>query len=213
MNTAIHVLFCIAAGYFLGCINPAYIFGRLRGYDIRKQGSGNAGASNAAMMMGKRTGVIVAVLDILKTALSWWAAELVFPINRLLAPIAAVSCVFGHMYPVTMGFHGGKGLACLGGIVLAYSPKALLILFCVALAIAVITNYLCITTSVMAIVVPVYIGCVRGSLAVALILLIPAIPIIMKHRVNFRRIKEKKELRFSALWNKKEELARIGIIE
>lgn len=44
-------------------------------------------------------------------------------------------------------------------------------------------------------------------------LLIPAIPIIIKHRVNFHRIREKKELRFSALWNKKEELARIGIIE
>lgn len=213
MKTAIHILCCIAAGYFLGCINPAYIFGRLKGYDIRKQGSGNAGASNAAMMMGKATGFIVAVLDILKTALAWWIAELIFPVNRLLAPIAAVACVFGHMYPVTMGFRGGKGLACLGGIVLAYDPKSLLILLGVAFAVAVITNYLCIATSVMAVVVPLYIGYFSGSIAMAFVLLIPAIPIIMKHRINFRRIKERKELRFSALWNKKEELARIGIME
>lgn len=200
-------------GYFLGSVNPAYIFGKIRGYDIRTQGSGNAGASNAVMTMGKTAGAMVAVLDILKTSLSWWLAELIFPVNRLLAPTAAVACVFGHLYPVTMGFRGGKGLACLGGIALAYDPKTFVILLAVALGVTFIINYICITTSIMSAVVPIYIGIAEASSEIALILLLPCIPIILKHRVNFRRIREGKELHFSALWNRKEELARIGIIE
>ena len=60
-------LYCVLIGYFVGCFNPSYILGRIKGVDVKKKGSGNAGASNALMLFGKLMGVICALIDIFKT--------------------------------------------------------------------------------------------------------------------------------------------------
>lgn len=124
MNEAIAVRVVISAliGYLLGCISPSFLIGKRRGYDVRETGSKNAGASNTIIMAGKFAGVLVAVLDILKAAASWWIAAALFPELEFAGQIAGAACVLGHMFPVFLGFRGGKGFACLGGLALACGP-------------------------------------------------------------------------------------------
>ena len=105
------VLACVAIGYLIGCISPAFFAGKRRGYDVRETGSKNAGASNVLIMAGKFAGAIVALLDIFKAFGSWKLAEAIFPELPAAGMIAGASCVFGHMYPVFLGFRGGKGVS------------------------------------------------------------------------------------------------------
>ena len=64
------ILLCSLIGYFIGSVNPAYILSKLRGFDIRNRGSGNAGASNTVIIMGKKAGFLVAVFDICKAIIA-----------------------------------------------------------------------------------------------------------------------------------------------
>ena len=205
-----NILVCILIGYFAGSISPSYIIGRIKGFDIREQGSKNAGASNTLIMVGKLAFVFVAVFDIFKAWFSFWLCRRLFPEMELAGIIGGVSCVLGHIYPVFLHFHGGKGFACLAGLCLAYSPKTLLLMFFIALTIALVSNYVCIVTSLMSVIFPVYYGITTHSLLGALILAVPIIPIFSKHMINFRRIKSGDELRLSYLWKKDAELHRLG---
>lgn len=204
------VLACVAIGYLIGCISPAFFAGKRRGYDVRESGSKNAGASNVLLMAGKFAGAIVALLDIFKAFGSWKLAEAIFPELPAAGMIAGASCVFGHMYPVFLGFRGGKGLACLGGLALAGGARMLLIMLAVALLIALISNYICIVAVSMSLIIPLYFGLSTGCVPGALILALPAPLIIYKHRENFRRIAEGKEIRLSFLWKRDSELERAG---
>lgn len=206
----LHIASCILIGYSLGCISPSYIMGKINGIDVRKSGSKNAGASNVLLLVGKLTGVLVALLDIFKAAASWWICAAVFPEIELAGLIGGVACIMGHLSPLVLGFHGGKGLACLGGVILAYSPNSFLLMLCFALVIGLVTNYVCIVTVSMSLIFPAYYYFITGSLVGAAILAVPSVPITIKHFENFRRIKEGKEFRLSFLWDKQGELLRTG---
>lgn len=201
---------CILLGYLLGSVSPSFLIGKLRGYDVRKSGSGNAGASNTVIMAGKLAGLFVALLDILKAAGSWWICQALFPELAVAGPVAGVACLLGHLFPVFLHFRGGKGLACLGGLALACSPRTLLIMLGVALLIAVLTNYVCIVAVSMSVILPLYYWYLTGFVPGACILAVPIVPIFCKHLINFRRIREGKELRLSYVFNKQKELDRIG---
>lgn len=209
-ESILKILACILAGYLLGCLSPAFIIGLFKGYDVRKSGSNNAGASNTVIMAGKLAGLVVALSDILKAVLAWYTAVWIFPEARLAPLIGGVSCIIGHMYPVFLGFRGGKGLACLGGVALAFSPKSFVLMLSLALLVAAVTNYVCMVTVSMSVIFPAYYGVVTGFWLGAAVLLLPAVPIFVKHMENFRRIKTGQELRLSYLWNKSGELERAG---
>ncbi len=204
------VLCCILLGYLLGSLSPSFLIGKLRGYDVRKSGSGNAGASNTIILVGKLAGFIVALLDILKAACSWWLCAAMFPQLRLAGYVAGVSAILGHMFPVWLRFQGGKGLACLGGVVIACDWRSVLLLLAIALGIALVTRYVAIATVSMSLIWPVYHGLTTGFWLGAAVLLIPALPIFLRHVPNFRRIRRGEELRMSFLWDKQSELDRIG---
>ena len=204
---------CLLLGYLLGSVSPAFLIGKIKGYDLRKSGSGNPGASNTVILVGKLAGALVAVLDILKAACAWWLCAALFPQLRLAGIVGGVGAILGHMFSFWLHFHGGKGLACMGGVILAYDPKSLLILLVVAIAIGVITRYVCIATVSMSVIWPVYYGLNTAFWLGAGVLLVPALPILLKHLENFRRIRSGEELRLSFLWNKKKELQRIGYSE
>ena len=203
-------LACMLVGYLLGNFSPAYLFGKTKGYDIREEGSGNVGATNAFILVGKHAFFITAVLDILKSYAAWKLCQMLFPTLAAAGPLAAAACVIGHMYPVFLGFKGGKGLACLGGAILAWNGKWFFILLAAAIAIAFATRYVCLVAPTMSIVFPACYYWKTGSLSTALILLLPAIPIFVKHRENFIHIREGTEMRTSFIWNKEAELKRIG---
>ena len=207
---AIKAILCVLIGYLLGNFSPAYLFGKLKGYDIRKEGSGNVGATNAFLLVGKHAFFITAALDILKSFAAWRVCRFLFPDLAVAGPLAGAACVIGHMYPVLLGFHGGKGLASLGGLVLAWSWKWFLILLGAAILIAFVTRYVCLVAPIMSILIP---GCYywdTSDVAGAAILLLPAIPIFIKHWENFVRIREGTEMRTSFIWDKEGELKRIG---
>ena len=121
-------LFTALLGYSLGCINPAYILARIKGFDIHEKGSGNAGASNALITMGKLRGFFCAAFDIAKAALAVLLARLLFP-NVDTFAVSASCAILGHIFPFYLRFRGGKGLACLCGAVLTDSPVSFYLTF------------------------------------------------------------------------------------
>ena len=204
------VLGCCVIGYLLGNINPAFLFARRKGYDPRVDGSGNAGASNAFILAGKAAFFVTAILDILKAFLACRLCRSLFPSLPVAEQIGGVSCILGHMFPAALRFRGGKGLASLGGVILSWDWRAILALLALAILIAFLTNYICFVAPTMSLLFPALYYIRTRYWPAALVLLIPAIPILFKHAENIRRIREGTEVRMSYLWNKDGELKRTG---
>lgn len=215
MPVWLSVILCALMGYLLGCINPSYITAHARGFDIRDRGSGNAGASNAVITMGKGVGIFSALFDILKASLAVFLAGRLFPklvVGGIViaGEMAGVCCMMGHMFPVFMGFRGGKGLACLGGLILADNWRLFLGLLVVCLLVVLIADYICIAPLAVTLVYPLLRGLTTGSLATALLLCIAIPPVWGKHMVNIKRIANGTEAHFSLLWNREKELDRVA---
>lgn len=210
MKTVVGIIFVIIFSYLVGSLNISYFLSKLKGYDIREHGSGNAGASNVVIMMGKKAGLIVALIDIFKAFLVCTIAMRLFPDKVYIGPVAGVSAILGHIFPFYMRFRGGKGLASLGGTILALDPKMFVVLLTVAIVLAVVTNYICVVPMSISIVFAIAYGLTRRSLASFLILMVAAVIINLKHVENLKRIKAGTEAHFSLLWNRKAEAERLG---
>lgn len=204
------VFFSILIGYLIGSVNPAYLLARLRGFDIRKRGSGNAGASNAVITMGKTQGILSAVFDVLKACAAVWLASYFLPDFRFASELAGTFCVIGHVFPFYMGFEGGKGLACLGGVVLSYNWVLFLVLLAIEAVLALAVDYICIVPITGCVVFPVIYAVITRSLVGSAIYLTVTAVMLFKHVENLRRIKNGTELHLSFLWNKDRELERIS---
>ncbi len=109
----------VAAGYLLGTVPSADVAGRLVGRDVRAGGTGNPGAVNAAVVLGKRWGLAVAGVDIAK---GWAAGAVGKRVGPTTAYAAATASVVGHVFPVWSRFQGGKGVATSYGAVLGVFP-------------------------------------------------------------------------------------------
>ena len=208
----------IIIGYFFGCINFSYIVSRIKGFDIRHYGSGNAGASNVVIVIGKKTGLLVAVFDIFKAYLAYKLAQYLFPdavVSGIsyAGMIAGVGAVLGHIFPFYLGFKGGKGLACYGGTILALDYRLFIVLFVLALFIAVITDYICFAPITMSVIAPVTVGAVYSAWIPAAILAVAGMALLYKHAQNIQRIRAGSELRFHFLWRRDDESERFGIVD
>ena len=197
-------------GYAIGNINPAYVLGLRKGYDIRKKGSGNAGATNLMLLEGKKAGAFVMAFDISKAAVSVGLSRSLLPKLRSAGELAGAGCIFGHMCPALMNFRGGKGLACLGGVILAFGVHDFLLTLFLESVLLMATRYLCLVPITASVFYPVYHGIMSGNWEGAAILGTVALPIFKKHRENLERIREGKELKVDFLWDKDSELERIG---
>ena len=196
-------------GYSLGCINPAYIIARIKGFDIHERGSKNPGASNALITMGKRCGFLCAAFDIAKAALAVWLSEGLFPAVDTFA-VAAASCILGHMLPFYLRFRGGKGLACLCGSILAFDLRVFGILLACETVLLLTTKYICYVPITASAVLPWIYGSMRRDLWGALLLGSVFVVILCKHLENLRRIREGRELRVTYLWDREKEARRLG---
>lgn len=200
---------CVLLGYLIGGVNPAYIAGRRRGFDIRKRGSGNAGASNAVIVMGKKAGAFSAVFDIFKAFFVAYFAAQLFGEMIYAKILAGVSCIIGHIFPAFMGFRGGKGLACLGGVILAYDWKLFLVMLLAELLIVFFVDYICIVPITASVAFSVIYALQTSDRVGTFLLLGCAVVILLKHTENIRRIRNGSEAHFSFLWKRDEEIARL----
>lgn len=196
-------------GYLMGTINPAYIISKMKGFDIRDQGSGNAGASNATVMMGKTVGVLCAVFDIFKGFAAYKLGRILFPALKIAGILAGVGCILGHIFPIWMSFRGGKGLASLAGVVLAHNWKLFLCLLTFEVVFGLLTQYICLVSTSAAVLFPVCYGVQTCDLIGILALSVVAIVMLLKHTENFKRIAQGAEVRISYLWDRESELERL----
>lgn len=205
------LLFAALIGYLIGGINPAYIIAKMRGFDIRKHGSGNAGASNAVIIMGKKAGVFSALFDIAKAFFSVAFAEKLFVAEIAAGSVAGAACIVGHIFPLFMGFRGGKGLACLGGVILAFDPLVFLVILSVELILVLVVDYICIVPITASVVFPILYYSMTRDLIGTLSLLAVTVIILYKHVENLKRIKSGTEAHFSFLWKRNKEIERLNV--
>lgn len=142
-------LICIVVGYAFGLIQSAYIYGRMKGVDIRTVGSGNAGSTNALRAFGTKVGFSVLFCDALKTVIAILLMR--FTIGRMMPDqkalitfYTAVGVILGHNFPFYLNFKGGKGMAATLGLVLALlslQPMYFLTMFPLFVIIFLTTHY------------------------------------------------------------------------
>ena len=125
MNTT-YILSAVS-GYLIGSISFALLLAKLKGVNLREVGSGNLGATNAGRALGKKLGVVVYWLDMLKGALPVLAAKLVFEDDINIAVLTGTGAYLGHILPIYYKFRGGKGVATLSGVLLILAPLPTLI--------------------------------------------------------------------------------------
>lgn len=175
----------ILFGYLLGAVPFALVLTRLAGYgDIRKIGSGNIGATNVLRTGNKPLALAVLILDAGKGALAYLLALAVAPTAALFAGAAAV---FGHLFPVYLGFRGGKGVASFLGLLIAVDWR-LGALTCATWAItAGVFRFSSLAAIVAVLASPVYAFWLTG-INTAWIAAGLAVVIVWRHRENIRRL-------------------------
>ena len=203
------VIICALIGYFFGNINPAFLLAKLKGFDIRKRGSGNAGASNTVITIGKRAGLFVAIFDIFKAVAASLIAAYLFPHIRFARILSGSCCILGHIFPLLMRFHGGKGLASLGGTILAFNPIVFVLLLTFEIVLGFSMDYVCIVPVTGSVIFTLIYALLTGDAIGTAILSAVSLIILFKHIENFKRIQNGTEAHISFLWKKDQEIARI----
>lgn len=203
-------VFCALIGYFVGIINPSYLIGRIKGFDIREKGSGNAGGSNALIVFGKIAGVLCSLFDILKAFFAILLCRWLFPDLVQALAVCGTFCILGHIFPFYMRFRGGKGLACLGGMILAFDWRLFLIMLGGEVVLALILDYICVVAPSASVIFTVYYGIVTKDVVGVLILLLGVAAICSRHVVNLRKIRAGTEMHLSYLWHPNEEIDRVA---
>jgi glycerol-3-phosphate acyltransferase PlsY len=151
-------------GYFIGSINPAYFFGRLKKFDIREKGDGIAGTVNTYHNLGLKFAIPTAIFDTLKGVFVIFIA-LSMGADFIFAQLSGLAAIAGHVFPFYIKFRGGQGMACTSGILLAYllnyilvGPEMLIFLFCYLIFIIAIFVYVTRTGVVIALIVLALLG-------------------------------------------------------
>ncbi len=178
-------LVALIFGYLLGSIPFGLILTRMAGLgDVRKIGSGNIGATNVLRTGNKKLAAATLLLDAFKgtaaaAIASYWGVE---------AGIAAGFAAFlGHLYPVWLGFKGGKGIATYIGVLLGLAPLIVLVFAAVWLGMAKLTRYSSLSALVATLVVPVVL-LVSGYGKIGLLFVVMSIITWIKHRANIQRL-------------------------
>lgn len=201
---AIQVLISALIGYLFGCIQSAYLIGKLAGkLDIRDHGSGNAGASNITSTLGLKYGVVVGLVDILKGFFAVLVVRLIYPGDLGLAYLAGLMAVVGHIFPFFMKFRGGKGVATLAGMMFGIDWK-LGVLFVLLVGVpALITDYIVAGSFSTFIALPIVTYLLGLSVPLILFSLVLTALCFYLHRANIQRIRAKEELKISTVIFKK----------
>lgn len=174
--------------YLLGSIPFGYLIVRGKsGADIRETGSGGTGATNVSRRIGRVAGVLTLLLDAAKGCVAVLIAKAVTGDDWMIA-VAAIAALVGHIFPVWLGFRGGKGVATGVGIFLVLAPIALLCAGVVFVAIVVLTRYVSLGSITAAILIPVLVWLQFDSQSLLAAAVVAALLIVFAHRGNIQRL-------------------------
>ena len=196
-----HSAAALAIAYVAGSIPFAHLAGRAKGIDLRKQGSGNLGATNVFRVMGWKIGIVVFLADALKGALP----VLLLPprIESTREPViwaiaVGVAAIAGHVRPVFLKLRkGGKGVATASGVFFALAPIPMLVAFAVFVALVLATGYVSLGSLVSAVVLTTLLGVTLGITAPLFIVsVVIAAFVFWTHRANIGRLRRGEEHRF-----------------
>lgn len=182
-------------GYILGSVPFGYLFGCLKGIDLRRHGSGNIGATNAFRFLGKGWGVATFILDFLKAPAAVWVAGLM--VDHVMVFPIVVGAVVGHNYPVWLGFRGGKGIATSAGGLLIWMPKSFGVVLAVWAASFAVSRYVSLASILSALALPVatWFFYPEQTLWIGLSVFLSALA-LWRHRENIQRLMKGAEYRF-----------------
>lgn len=204
----------ITGAYLLGSIPSSVWIGKtFYGVDVRKHGSGNAGATNTLRILGKKAGISVLLIDFLK---GFSAGCIMFaqsqidsstPLFRNIQMLFGIFVILGHIYPVFAGFKGGKGIATLLGVTVSISWKVSLLCILVFIVAVWITKYISLGSMIASSASPFFVWFIYGSnerIFFYFCLAIAAM-VLYTHRTNISRLKAGNESKFA--FNKKPEIS------
>ncbi len=187
-----------ALSYLLGSIPFSYVVARVFGIeDIRKIGSGNVGATNVMRAAGRLPGLAALVLDASKGAAAVAVASS-FDTTGLLPALASVSVVLGHIFPIWLGFRGGKGVATGAGALVPVSPLASLGAVIVFLLVLLLTRYVSLASMVGALALAVLLFVAPAPRPVCVAGVVLAAIVIVRHKDNVERLLAGREHRVGA---------------
>jgi glycerol-3-phosphate acyltransferase PlsY len=214
-----NILFLIGA-YLLGSIPTAVWIGKyFYKIDVREYGSGNAGATNTFRVLGKKAGIPVLLIDVLKgfaavclAYLSHYTPNSNQLINLQL--VLGIASLFGHIFPIFASFRGGKGIATLLGIILAVHPYAALVSMGIFIVVLLISSYVSLGSMIAAVCFPVVVIGVFKTTAPSLIIfsILIAIMVLITHQKNIERLLRKEESK-ARLMKKKTQKIKTSITE
>ncbi len=193
--------------YLIGSIPTAVWIGKaFYKIDVREYGSGNAGATNTFRVLGKKAGIPVLLIDILKAFASVNLVLLVDAQDNIpLKVTLGVIAVIGHIFPVYAGFRGGKGIASLLGVVLALHPLAALLSLCLFVILLSITHYVSLSSIISSISFPLWLIFIFEVTDPSLLLfaITVAALVLVSHQKNIERLMRKEESKIYIIKRKK----------
>jgi glycerol-3-phosphate acyltransferase PlsY len=185
----------VVFAYLLGSIPFAYLAGRTRGVDIRTVGSKNVGATNVFRELGRGIGITVMALDIAKGLIAVLVAD-----GLTSSPwplVAAAAAILGHVFPVWLGFKGGKGVAVAGGAVIGLAPLPALIVVVIWLVVVGITRYVSLGSILAAAAFPFLVVAFGAPWPTVVFAFLAAVMVIARHRSNIERLRHGTERRLT----------------
>lgn len=183
-------LWCILIGYLLGSISFATIFSKIKKVNLKEKGTKNLGATNTMLVMGKKYGAIVMLLDVLKAVIAVIISKAVFPSFSAAGVLTGASAVLGHICPFYLKFKGGKGLACFGGMILALDPMLCISMFILCVSAMLIANHSVIVPYTAAVVFPVFYSIKNPEPEIIIISVLVSLLLAVRHIPDIIRVKE-----------------------
>ncbi len=182
----------VTVAYLLGSIPFGLLLTRgLTGKDPREHGSGNIGATNASRTGGKTIGLLTLAADIGKGALP--VAWAVHTASETLIALTAIAAFLGHIFPIYLGFKGGKGVAIMFGVLLPWQPWIAVIAFCVWLLALIVWRYVALASILAGFTLPASALFLRASTACISASSLFCLIMLVRHHSNIRRMMAGKE--------------------
>lgn len=187
----------LAAAYLFGATPTSFLVARSRGVDLRREGSGNLGATNTFRVLGWKAALPVMLVDVAKG----WFPTAFFPLWDG-APAAewalayGAAAIVGHVFSIYLGFRGGKGVATSAGVFMALAPWAVLIGFVVWGVVVILTRIVSLGSILAALVLPMAVFATDETRFELWLSIGLAVFVIYAHRSNIRRLLAGEEKRF-----------------